>query len=137
LVAIISISFGILLPTSTAYSQSYLRINDDIGGGGGTATQNDNSDNTTLYIVGAALVVGVIAYIVISKKMNKEKEIESDTTSALNNFYNYNLGTDLNDYEHTVEKIKDSIPVDLIFGVRNERSFISEKTYLMGVSVRF
>ena len=29
------------------------------------------------------------------------------------------------------------IPVNLILGIRNDKAFVSDKTYLMGLSVRF
>lgn len=137
-IVIISLSFGIILPTSTGFSQSYLRIYDDIGGGGNTTTpQSDNSDNTALYIVGAALVVGVVAYVIISKNKKKAKEEESDTTSSLIRFDDSVVAAQFNDFEHEVEKVKDQIPVNVFLGVRNEKAFVSDKTYLMGVSVRF
>lgn len=137
LIAIISLSFGILLPTSTSFSQSYLRIYDEIGGGGNTTTtQSDNSDNTAIYVVGGLIVVGVIAYMVITKNKKKDKE-EADTSSALNNFNLPDFASEFDDFEHEVAKAKDNFPVDFMIGMRNNKAFVSEKTYLMGVSVRF
>ncbi len=133
IIVIISISFGILLPYSTAYSQSYLRIDEDIGGGSnGSSAEEDNSGNVLIF-VGAAIVVGVIAYLIITHK-SKEEKSDDDASSSI---YNSNLVFEFNDIDHKIEKVKDSIPVDLIIGIRNERSFISDKTYLMGVSIRF
>ncbi len=138
LIVIISISFGILLPSSTAYSQSYLRIDEDIGGGGnGGSQQTDNSDNTLIFVVASVLVAGVIAYYFISKNKKKAKEQEADTTSAFIGYNNSTLAVEFTDFDHELQKAKDSIPVDLIIGIRNERGFISDKTYLMGVSIRF
>ena len=137
LIAIISLSFGILLPTSTSFSQSFLRIYDDIGGSGNTtAPQSDDSDNTAIYIVGGLIVAGVIAYMVITK-MNKKDEEEADTSSALNNFNLPDFASEFNDFEHEIAKAKDNFPVDFMIGMRNNKAFVSEKTYLMGVSVRF
>ena len=137
-IVIISLSFGILLPTSTGLSQSSLRIYDDIGGGGNTTTpESESSSNTTLYIVAGAVVLGVVAYMVITKNKKKDKEEESDTTSALIRFHNSDVAAQFNDFEHEVEKVKDQIPVNVFLGVRNEKAFVSDKTYLMGVSVRF
>lgn len=136
-IAVISLSFGILLPTSTSFSQSNLRIYDDIGGGGNTSTtQSDNSDNTAIYVVGGLIVVGVIAYMVITKNKKKAKE-EADTSTALNNFNSPDFASEFDDFEHEVAKAKDNFPVDFMIGVRNNKAFVSEKTYLMGVSVRF
>ena len=135
---IITAFLGIILITSSGYSQNYLRINDDIGGsGGGSTSQDNNSDNTALYVVAGLAVVGIIAYVVISKKNKSDGEEKSDTTSNLKQFNGVDLALGIDDFEHELKKIEDKIPVNLILGVRNENAFISDKTYLMGVSVRF
>jgi len=135
IIAIISLSFGILLPNATVYSQNYLRVYDEIGGGsGGNAQQSDDSDNTAIYVVGGLLVAGVIAYMVITKNKKKDKE-EADTSSTLNNYNTPDFASEFNEFEYEVAK--DNFPVDFMIGVRNNKAFISDKTYLMGVSVRF
>ena len=136
IIAIISLSFGILLPSATVYSQNYLRIYEDIGGGGGSGSQTDNSDNTAIFVVGGLIVVGVIAYMVITKNKKKDKE-EADTSSTLNNFNTPDFASEFDDFEHEVAKAKDNFPVDFMIGIRNNKAFISDKTYLMGVSIRF
>jgi hypothetical protein len=113
-----------------------LRIYEDIGGGSGSGSQSDNSDNTAIYVVGGLIVAGVIAYMVIKKNKKKDKE-EADTSSALNNFNPLDFASEFDDFEHEVAKAKDNFPVDFMIGVRNNKAFISDKTYLMGVSVRF
>ena len=136
IIAIISLSFGLLLPSATLYSQNYLRIHTEIGGGGGSVQQTDNSDNTAIYVVGGLIVAGVIAYMVITKNKKKNKE-EADTSSALNNFNTPNFASKFNDFGHEVAKAKDNFPVDFVIGIRNNKAFISDKTYLIGVSIRF
>ena len=136
LIAIISLSFGILLPGATLYSQNYLRIYEDIGGGSGSGSQSDNSDNSTIYIVGGVVIVGFIAYYLLTKHKKKDKE-ETDTSSALYNFNTPDFASEFNDFDHEVAKAKDNFPVDFMIGIRNNKAFISDKTYLMGVSVRF
>ncbi len=137
LIAIISLSFGILLPSATLYSQNYSRIYEDIGGGsGGSGSQSDNSDNSTIYIVGGVVIVGFIAYYLLTKHKKKDKE-EADTSSALYNFNTPDFASEFNDFDHEVAKAKDNFPVDFMIGIRNNKAFISDKTYLMGVSVRF
>ncbi len=136
LIAIISLSFGILLPDATLYSQNYLRIYEEPGGGGGSSSQTENSDNSTIYIVGGLIMVGIVAYYFLTKNKKKDKE-EADTSSVLNNFNPLDFASEFDDFEHEVAKAKDNFPVDFMIGVRNNKAFISDKTYLMGVSVRF
>ena len=136
-IVLISFSFGILLPTSTGFSQSHLRINEDIGGGsGGSSSQSDNSDNSTIYIVGGVVFAGMIAYYFLTKNKKKDEE-EADTSSALNNFNTTDFASEFDDFEHEVAKAKDNFPVDFMIGIRNNKAFVSDKTYLIGVSVRF
>jgi hypothetical protein len=136
LIAIICLSFGILLPGATLYSQNYSRIYEDIGAGSGSSSQSDNSDNSTIYIVGGIVIVGIIAYHFLTKNKKKDKE-EADTSSALNNFNSLDFASEFDDFEHEVAKAKDNFPVDFMIGIRNNKAFISDKTYLMGVSIRF
>ncbi len=137
LITIISLSFGILLPSATLYSQNYLRVYEEPGGGGGgSSSQTENSDNSTIYIVGGLIMVGIIAYYFLTKNKKKDKE-EADTSSALNNFNLPDFASEFDDFEHEVAKAKDNFPVDFMIGIRNNKAFISDKTYLMGVSVRF
>ena len=135
----IIVFLGVILLTSAGYSQNLLRINDDIGGGGnGSSNQGDSSsDNTALYVVGGLIVVGIIAYTLISKKNKKNEEDKSDTSSALLQFSGADLASGFDDFEHEYKKVQDKIPVNLILGIRNEKAFVSNKIYLMGVSVRF
>jgi len=135
---IITTFLGVMLLISSGYSQNLLRIDDDIGGsGGGSTNQDGGSDNTAIYVVAGLAVAGIIAYVVISKANKKDEEEKSDTSSALNQFNNVSLASGFNDFEYEVKKAQDKIPVNLILGIRKEKAFISDKTYLMGVSVRF
>jgi hypothetical protein len=135
---IITAFVGVMLLISSGYSQNLLRINDEIGGGGsGSASQDNSSDNTALYVIGGLAVAGIIAYVVISKANKKDEEEKSDTSSALQQFTGVDLASGFDEFEHEYKKAQDKIPVNLILGVRNEKAFISDKTYLMGVSVRF
>ena len=133
---IIVLVSSIPLPQSSLLAQNNLKIYEDIGGGSGTGSTGSDSDNSFVYIAGGLLVAGVIAYALFFRKGNKEKE-ESDSTKALNilnrtgnEFYSSNL-------EKEITAAKESFPVDILLGVRREDAFISDKTYMMGVSVRF
>ena len=135
-IIIILLVSSIALPQSSLLAQNNLRIYEDIGGGSGTGSTDDGSDNTFIYIAGGLLIAGVIAYALFIKKDDKQEE-ESDSTQALdmlnrtgNEFYSSNL-------EKEITSVKESFPVDILLGIRREDAFISDKTYLMGVSVRF
>jgi hypothetical protein len=133
---IIVLVSSLALPQSSLFAQNNLRIFEDIGGGGGTTSTSSDSDNSFVYIAGGLLIAGVIAYALFFRKGNNQKE-DSDSTQALNQlnptgneFYSSNL-------EKEITAAKESFPVDILLGIRREDAFISDKTYIMGVSVRF
>jgi len=135
-ILIIVLVSSIALPQSSLFAQNNLRIYEDIGGGSGTTSSSSDSDNSFIYIAGGLLIAGVIAYALFFRKGNNEKE-DSDSTQALNQlnpagneFYSSNL-------EKEITAVKERFPVDILLGIRREDAFISDKTYIMGVSVRF
>lgn len=133
---LIALSITFFIPASNGYSQSYLRINDKPGGGsGGGSSQVDNSNNTVLYVVGGAIIAGIIVYAIIKK--NKEKKEPSDTSATINGLNSSSFAAEFDNIEHELAKTKDKIPVDVFLGIKNNKAFISDKTYLMGVSIRF
>ncbi len=124
------------LPQSSLLAQTNLRIYEDIGGGSGTTSTSGDSDNSFVYIAGGLLIAGVIAYALFIKKDNKSEEV-TDSTQALNilnptgnEFYSSNI-------EKEITAAKERFPVDILLGIKREDAFISDKTYIMGVSVRF
>jgi len=133
---IILLVSSIALPQSSLFAQNNLRIYEDIGGGSSTGSTDGDSDNTFIYVAGGLLIAGVIAYALFFKKDDKHEE-EADSTQALdilnrtgNEFYSSNL-------EKEITSAKESFPVDILLGIGREDAFISDKTYLMGVSIRF
>lgn len=108
-------------------------INEGIGGSdNGTTEDNNSSDNVALFIVGAVLIGGFIAYSLL--KNDKEKP---DTSDAVDNSSLITREINFNSFNSKIQKAKEEIPVNLILGIRKEKAFISERTYLVGVSVRF
>ena len=133
---IILLVSSIALPQSSLLAQNNLRIYEDIGGESGTGSTDDGSDNTFIYVAGGLLIAGVIVYALFFKKDDMQEE-ESDSTQALdmlnrtgNEFYSSNL-------EKEITSAKEGLPIDILLGIRREDAFISDKTYTMGVSVRF
>lgn len=124
---------GILIPVSEGFSQNLLSINENVGGGSsGTQQQDTKSDNATLYVVGGLLIGGIIAYALF-----KNKDEKKDTSDAKSKSAGLILNNNFESLSSKILKAKDEIPVNIILGIRNESAFISEETYLFGVSVRF
>ena len=117
-------------------AQNNLRIYDDIGGGNGSAPASNSTDNTFIYVAGGLIVAGIIAYALFFKKDKKQEE-ESDSTQALNILNRTGNEFYSSDLEKEITSAKESFPVDILLGIRREDAFISDKTYMMGVSVRF
>lgn len=133
IIILLVITFGIILPTANSFSQNLLVINENIGGGSnGTTQQENNSDNTALFIAGAVLIGGFIAYSLL--KNDKEK---TDSSDAIDESSLIIRQSNFDSFCSKVQKAKDDIPVNLILGIRKEKAFISERIYLVGVSVKF
>jgi len=135
-ILIIVLVSSIALPQSSLLAQNNLRIYEDIGGGSGTTSGTSDSDNSFVYIAGGLLIAGVITYALFFRKGNKQEE-ESDSTQALNILNRTGSEFYSSDLEKEITSAKESFPVNILLGIRREDAFISDKTYLMGVSVRF
>ena len=118
----------------STFGQS-LRIYEDIGGNGTSSESSGDSDNTFVYVAAAVIIGGLIAYALLRNK--KEKKEETDTTSvgSLLNESILSQQSNFNQPEQIKENIE--IPVDLFFGIKNEDAMIPEKTYVVGLSVKF
>ncbi len=126
----IVISLVLIFPTSDSLAQG-LRVDDKIGGSGSSSSSESNSDNSLIYIVGGAVIVGIVAYALLRDKSDKKKS-ESDSSEV-------SLNENLKLYDNSeiqAVKIKDKIPVEFYFGTINEPAFTSGKKYLLGVSLR-
>lgn len=106
---------------------------DPIGSGGSTNQQQDSGvDNTFIYVVGGAIIVGIIAYALLTKKDKKNTDV--DTTAVLD------YSSALSSIQKTFSSEPDLpeaklLPVDIFFGVRNDAALLRSKTYLLGISV--
>lgn len=128
---IISISITLIIPTSDIFAQEF-RTFEDIGGGSSSNNSQGNSDNSLIYIVGGAVIVGIVAYALLRDKSDKKKAKSDSSEVSLNE--NLQL---LENPEVQISKIKDKIPLDFYFGMTNETAYLSGKKYLLGVSYRF
>ena len=135
-ILIIVLVSSIALPQSSLLAQTNLRIYEDIGGGSGTTSSSSDSDNSFIYIAGGLLIAGVIAYALFIKK-DKKSDKEADSTQALNQLNPAGNELYANNLDKEITAVKESFPVDILLGIRREDAFISDKTYIMGVSVRF
>ncbi len=135
-IIVIFLITSLILPQNYLHSQSNLKIFEDIGGGSGTSSDGSGSDNTFIYVAGGLLVAGVVAYALFFKKDSKNEET-SDSTTAVNYLTPIKNDFYSNELDKEISSIRESFPVDIILGIKNDDSFIPGKTYLMGLSIRF
>lgn len=131
LAIIILLSF---IMTGTELSaQSVFGINDDIGGGGGTGTtQVEKPDDSMLYIVGGAVIVGIIVYALMRDK--KENKIEDDSTKV-----GVSQSESFNSLNYPVQKYVNNsldLPVDFYLGMQKQNHLVNEKKYVVGLRVK-
>ncbi len=128
----IVISFVIIFPASDILAQG-LRIEDVPGGSGSSGSSSSNSsDNSTLYIVGGAIIAGIVVYALLRKNSDKKKDKSDSSEVSLNEKLKFSQTKTAQ-----LQTIKNQIPVDIYFGMSNESAFISEKKYSFGLSFRF
>jgi len=130
----IVLSLLILSTQTDCFAQQNLRIFEDpIGSGGSTNQEQDSGlDNTFIYVAGGAIIVGIIAYALLTKK-DKEKT-DADTTAVLgsSSALSSTQKTSTNEPDLSETKL---LPVDIFFGVRNDAALPRSKTYMIGISV--
>jgi LPXTG-motif cell wall-anchored protein len=123
-----------LASPSEIFAQNGLRIYDDIGGGSNNTEPTTNDDNTFIYVAGGLLIAGIIAYALFVKKDNKPAE--TDTTASVDSRLIYS-DSNLLSPDDELMKAKEKIPVDLFLGVKNNEALTNDKTYLVGLRVKF
>lgn len=126
---------GLILTISLndlSYGQQIKKIFDVPGGSSGSpTTTSESNDNAMLYIVGAAIVVGIVIYALMRDK--KEKPI-SDTTAAIldSDFLEKNLS-----YNEKVKNAQSQIPINISFGMQRDKVIKDERRYFVGLNYNF
>ena len=100
------------------------------GGSGNTNSSVDSKDNTFLYVVGGAVLVGIVVYALLKNK--KEKPAEDTTAVILNDEF---LSKNLSLYDKAL-KWESQIPVNISFGVQGDRAIKEEKRYFVGIQYK-
>lgn len=131
----INLILGLIFTLSfneSLYSQHLHKIFDVPGGGGGTTnTTVETKDNTLLYVVGGAVVVGIVVYALMKDKNEKSTK---DTTAVIldEDFLQKNLS--LNE---KILNYQSDIPINISFGLQDNRMIRNEKRYFIGMSYNF
>ena len=136
-IVILAFSIAVIFSSNTADAQSLWKLNAPGPGGGSTTTTTvppqDNNSNTGIYILFGAVVVGYVLYKVAFQN-NEEPVDSSDTTSSLipakSKVIRLQAGSAIP---------QNDPPVNVYLGIRgdNYNSPIEEKTYIVGVSLKF
>jgi hypothetical protein len=122
----------LLIISDFSYSQQLNKIFEEPGGGStNTNTTVESNDNTMLYVVGGAVIVGIVAYALLrDKKENPTK----DTTAAILNdeFLEQNLS-----YNQKVANMQSQIPINISIGVQRDKALKDEQRYFVGLNYNF
>jgi hypothetical protein len=103
------------------------------GGSGSTNTSVESNDNSMLYIIGGAVIVGVIVYAVLKNKKDKEKS-KDDTTAVLIN--KDLLDSNLSLTDKFINK-NEYIPINISIGLQNDLVLKDQKRYFVGLAYNF
>lgn len=103
------------------------------GGSGSTNTSVESNDNSMLYIIGGAVIVGVVVYAVLKNKKDKEKS-KNDTTAVL---LNKDLTQSNLSLTNKLVNNNVSIPINISFGLQNDLIMKEQKRYFVGLAYNF
>lgn len=116
------------------HAQSYKISADEPTPGGGGTSQSDDSGNEGLYIGLGLAAAALIGYVIYTKFKKSDNEDSTSTSSAsLNNL----IKIEKNSFANSVRQLKEQLPVDLYFGVKNQNVTIPERIYSFGIAYRF
>jgi hypothetical protein len=118
--------FGV---SNDTIAQQLFKVNEDIGGGSPSA-QVSQSDDSMMYIVGGAIIIGIIVYAVLRDK--KEKTVEEDSTSAFKNTGDFLKTLSLNQQNKNNDY---NLPLEIFMGLQRINSFSEERNYVIGLRV--
>jgi hypothetical protein len=122
----------ISIPINNTFSQQLYKSFEVPGGGSGnTSTSVDSKDNTFLYVVGGAVLVGIVVYALLKNKKENPKE---DTTAVILNdeFLAKNIS-----FNDKVSNLRSQIPINISIGMQAEGIIKDEKRYYIGLSYKF
>lgn len=122
----------ISIPVNNSFSQQLYKSFDVPGGGSGTSnTSSESDDKTVLYVVGGAVLVGIVVYSLLRDK--KEKPNEDTTAVILNDEF---LAKNLS-FNAKVTNLQSQIPFNISFGLQSDRIIREEKRYFVGLAYNF
>lgn len=122
---------SLVTPTQLVNAQQINKVFDEIGGGGSSNSGSESGSGSTMYIVGGAIIAGVLIYALLREKKDPENK---DTTAVLT--YQESLGETFS-YEQEVTGSLSKIPINLYLELQNEKAVMNEKKYIIGVSFGF
>jgi hypothetical protein len=135
IVVILALFIAVIFSSNTTDAQSLWKLNSNNPGGSttGTTVPQDNNSHTGLYVLAGVLVAGFVLYKVAIQN-NDEPADSSDTTSSL-------IPAKSNAIRLQAESVipQNDPPINVYLGVRrdNYNSPFEEKTYIVGVSLKF
>jgi len=131
-ILIIVIFIFLTVSSSVSYSQQLQKIFDVPGGGSGTTnTSVESNDDYILYVVGGAVIVGIVIYALLKEKKDNPKP---DTTAAIFNDEFLENQLTLNDQ---ILKYQSQIPMNIKIGMQYDIIRKDEKRYFFGLAYNF
>ncbi len=134
--SVFSIIFSFVIFSSisshTIYAQSFFKIAADDG----TPTQpgdNSSGSNDTIFIIAGVATAAIIGYVLYNKYHESKEDTTDESTASLKRL----MKNEANSLENNIRKVKDEIPVNLMFSVGKPTATIPDRTYSVGLSFRF
>ena len=135
IVLIIAFSMAITFSTNSADAQSLWKVNSDTPGTTPTTSTPEEGSNTStiIYVAMGVAVVGALLYKFVFKK---NKDVDSTSTEQTGSLLLHGNSKVVEQFVNNNLPLEQP-PVNLFFGVRRDNIASEEKTYVLGLSVKF
>ncbi len=136
-ILIAAFSAAVIFSSNTVNAQTLWKNNSQNPGTGTPTTTfpEEKSNKTIIYVALGAAITGLLLYKFV---FHKDKKEETDSTKNANSSsLLIHSGSYFTDKDSELAKNEEALPVNLYFGVRRDNYAAEERTYVVGLSLKF
>lgn len=121
--------YSTISPNQIQAQSFYKLAADDNTSGSGTG---GGSSDDAIYIVAGIAVAAIVGYAIFKRTTSSDE----DTTQAYSSSVHKLLKNENERFENRIKQAAESVPVNLLFGIKNPSALLPERTYMVGLSLQ-
>lgn len=122
--------YSTISPNQIQAQSFYKLAADDNTSGSGTGGGGSSDD--AIYIVAGIAVAAIVGYAIFKRTTSSDE----DTTQAYSSSVHKLLKNENERFENRIKQAAESVPVNLLFGIKNPSALLPERTYMVGLSLK-